>query len=65
MTSLQMEYLGIKQFQVEEDKQIIRLALYVDNVGDVPILIQLKDGKFDSAKVFHLLELLLILLDCV
>jgi hypothetical protein len=51
MTSTQMEFLGLKEFKYDEATQEVRLTLQMDNVGDVAILLQLKDRKLDSAKV--------------
>jgi hypothetical protein len=51
MTAAQMEFLGVKDFSLDEGTEVVRMVLGVDNVGDVPIQIQLKDRKFDSAKV--------------
>jgi hypothetical protein len=46
-----MEFLGLKEFKYDEVTQEVRLTLQVDNVGDIAILLQLKDRKLDSAKV--------------
>lgn len=51
MTATQMELLGLKEFKYDEATQEVRLTIQVDNVGDIPILLQLKDRKLDSAKV--------------
>jgi hypothetical protein len=51
MTAAQMEFLGLKEFKFDEKKQEVRMLLHVDNVGDIPMQIQLKNRKFDSAKV--------------
>ena len=53
MTTAQMEFLGLKEFSLDEGEEVVRMVLEVDNIGDVPIQIQLKDRKFDSAKVMH------------
>ena len=51
MTAAQMEFLGLKEFEFDEKKQEVRMLLYVDNVGDIPMQIQLKNRKLDSVKV--------------
>jgi hypothetical protein len=51
MTAAQMEFLGLKEFEFDEKKQEVRMLLHVGNVGDIPMQIQLKNHKFDSAKV--------------
>ena len=53
MTAAQMEFLGLKEFTLDEKTEVVKMVLYVKNVGDVPIQIQLKDRKFDSAKVIY------------
>lgn len=58
MTAAQMEFLGLTEFSLDERTEVVRMVLYVNNVGDVPIQIQLKDRKFDSAKVIsHFVDL--------
>ena len=54
MTAVQMEFLGLKEFECDEMKQQVRMLLHVDNIGDIPIQIQLENRKFDSAKVVRL-----------
>jgi hypothetical protein len=51
MTAAQMDFLGLKEFKFDEKTQEVRLILQVDNVGDLPMQIQLKNFKLDSAKV--------------
>ena len=51
MTSTQMEFLGLKEFKYDEKAQDVSMVLYVANVGDVPIQIQLRNRQFDSATV--------------
>jgi hypothetical protein len=51
MTAVQMEFLGLKEFNFDEKMEVASMVLHVNKVGDVPIQIQLKDRKFDSAKV--------------
>jgi hypothetical protein len=51
MTATQMGFLGLKEFKVDQVAQQISLVLQVDNVGDIPMKLQLKHGKLDSAKV--------------
>ena len=51
MTTTQMDFLGLKEFKYDEGSQEVRLTLQIDNVGDIPVLLQLKDRKLDSAKV--------------
>jgi hypothetical protein len=51
MTATQMGFLGLKEFKFDEDAQEVSLVLQVDNIGDVPMKLQLKNGKLDTAKV--------------
>ena len=51
MTSAQMDFLGLREFKFDETSQAVDMALYVNNVGDIPIQIQLKNRKLDTAKV--------------
>jgi hypothetical protein len=51
MTATQMGFLGLKEFKVDQVAQQVSLVLQVDNVGDIPMKLQLKNGKLDSAKV--------------
>jgi len=51
MTSTQMEFLGYKSFEYNANADEVSLVMHVDSVGDVPVLIQLKNGKLDNAKV--------------
>ena len=51
MTTAQMDFLGLKEFKFDEKTQEVRMILHVDNVGDLPMQIQLKNRKLDSAKV--------------
>jgi hypothetical protein len=51
MTATQMEFLGYKSFEYNAKADEVKLVMHVDNVGDVPVLIQLKNGKLDNAKV--------------
>lgn len=51
MTATQMQFLGLREFKFDEKAQEVRLVLQMDNIGDVPVLLQLKDHKLDSAKV--------------
>jgi len=60
ITAAQMEFLGLKEFNLDEKTEMVRLVLYVKNVGDIPIQIQLKDRKFDSAKVLQSVSGLLL-----
>ena len=60
MTAAQMEFLGLKEFNLDERTEMVRLVLYVKNFGDVPIQIQLKDRKFNSAKVVQYASSLLL-----
>ena len=54
MTTAQMDFLGLKEFKFDEKTQEVRMILHVDNVGDLPMQIQLKNRKLDSAKVGRL-----------
>jgi len=54
MTTVQMDFLGLKEFKFDEQKHQVDMVLHVDNMGDVPIQIQLKNRKLDSAKVILL-----------
>jgi hypothetical protein len=51
MTAAQMDFLGLKEFKFDEKVHQVNMVLHVDNVGDIPMHIQLKNGKLDSAKV--------------
>jgi hypothetical protein len=51
MTATQMGFLGLKEFRFDEVAQEVSLVLKVDNVGDVPMKLQVKNGKLDTAKV--------------
>jgi hypothetical protein len=51
MTATQMQFYGFKTFDYDEKAEQIQLTLQVDNVGDVPVLIQLRNHNFDNAKV--------------
>jgi hypothetical protein len=51
MTATQMQFLGLKEFKFDEKAQEVRLVLQMDNMPDIPVLLQLKDHKLDSAKV--------------
>jgi len=51
MTATQMQFLGLREFKFDEKAQEVRLVLQMDNIGDVPVLLQLKDHKLYSAKV--------------
>jgi hypothetical protein len=51
MTATQMDFLGLKEFKYDEGSQEVRLTLQIDNIGDIPVLLLLKDRKLDSAKV--------------
>ena len=55
MTSTQMDFLGLKEFKFDEKAQDVNMVLYVDSVGDVPIQIQLRNRRFNSAKACSLL----------
>lgn len=60
MTATQMEFLGLKEFKYDDKAQEVRLVLQMVNVGDIPVLLQLKDHKLDSAKVYLTSDILLI-----
>jgi hypothetical protein len=60
MTATQMDFLGLKEFKYDDKAQEVRLVLQMDNIGDVPVLLQLKDHKLDSAKVILAKDILLI-----
>ena len=51
MTSTQMEFLGYKSFEYNANADEVSLVMHVDSVGDVRVLIQLKNGKLDNVKV--------------
>jgi hypothetical protein len=51
MTATQMGFLGLKEFKYDEVAQEVNLVLKVDKVGDVPMKLQLKNGRLDTAKV--------------
>ena len=51
MTAAQMNFLGLKDFKFDEKKEQVDMVLKVDNVGDLPIHIQLKNYQLESAKV--------------
>ena len=51
MTATQMGFLGLKEFKFDEDAQEVSLVLQVDSIGDVPMKLQLKNGRLDTAKV--------------
>jgi len=51
MTATQMEFLGYKSFEYNAKADEVNLVLQMDGVGDIPVLIQLKHGKLDDAKV--------------
>ena len=61
MTALEMEFLGLKEFKFDERNGEVSLVMNVENVGDVPVLIYLKNRKFMSAKVSCCCDKLLIL----
>lgn len=63
MTTAQMDFLGLKEFKFDEKSQEVCMVLHVDQVGDVPMQIHLKNNKLDSAKVIFLLPSLTI--DCI
>jgi hypothetical protein len=60
MTATQMDFLGLKEFKYDDKAQEVRLVLQMVNVGDIPLLLQLKDHKLDSAKVYLTSDVLLI-----
>jgi hypothetical protein len=60
MTATQMDFLGLKEFKYDDKAQEVRLVLQMDNIGDVPVLLQLIDHKLDSAKVNLARDMLLI-----
>jgi len=51
MTAAQMDFLGLKEFKSDQKVQQVTMVLNVNNVGDVPIQIQLKNRKFETARV--------------
>jgi len=51
MTSTQMDFLGLKEFEYDEKAQDVSMVLHVANVGDIPVQIQLRNRQFDCAKV--------------
>lgn len=59
MTAAQMDFLGLKEFEFDEKKQEVKMTVYVDNVGDIPMQIQLKNHKLDSVKVVPSKQLLM------
>jgi hypothetical protein len=46
-----MGFLGLKEFKFDDGAQEVNLVMKVDKVGDVPMKLELKDGKLVSAKV--------------
>ena len=63
MTSTQMDFLGYKSFEYNVKAEEVNIVLQMDNIGEIPVLIQLKNGKLESAKVQH--SLLLLTLGCI
>lgn len=51
MTATQMDFLGLREFKFDDKAQEVRLVLQMDNIGDIPVLLQLRDHKLDNAKV--------------
>ena len=54
MTATQMEFLGWKEFKVDDGGKEISLVMQVENVGDVPMKLHVKEGKLEAAKVVSL-----------
>jgi hypothetical protein len=54
MTAVQMDFLGLKEFKIDEKSQEVHMVLHMDNVGDIPMEIRLKNHQLDSAKVIFL-----------
>jgi len=61
MTGMEMEFLGLKEFKFDEKNEEVSLVMSVENVGDVPVVINLKNRKFMSAKVLLLCDEFLML----
>jgi hypothetical protein len=58
MTTAQMNFLGLKEFKYNENTQEVSIVMQVEEIGEVPIQIYLKNRKLDSAKVFFIIELM-------